>query len=487
MMLQSAASASAAALRMRFASSYSLWNSLMTEQRNHLPRVTAAAAAFSSINGDQQQQHIIILGGGIAGLSTARYLLRHTEQSQSVKITLIDRNIDDDYIQRKEKKKISSSYEQQQTNYLNYSIPSRRNGNVLCPSLTIPWTTRSLWEEVILPGIKSLFAINNNNSGDRPTITFDWQALLTDRNIYSFAKHYLLQKIIYHKPEHQSNKSILDYNMQCLDDSSDDLIQGIEYGRFAKGTRLLDGSMKYEDSSGDVGSFCYGLLHQLIDQYEDRFTVASGESVDSLLLSHSDEKVDGVITINKDGTKSTKRGDQFVISMGVESTSLCNAIHVPCPVYPVKGHLATISSPVDCNYNITLPNGIGYAAPMDHIDPEGRRLYRLSGFVDLTPRKEPDQDRIDALINAAKVHLGNDVNLIDASACHRPFSADDRPIIGPTYQFPNLFLCTGFGSRGWSVGVGSGSLLSSLILQLPCDIDPEPYSAQRFISFTERR
>jgi hypothetical protein len=474
MMLQSAATASAAALRMRFASS---------------TRVTAAAAAFSSIKGGDQQQHIIILGGGIAGLSTARYLLRHTEQNQSVKITLIDRNIDDDYIQRKEKKMISSSYEQQQTDYLHYSIPSRRNGNVLCPSLTIPWTTRSLWEEAILPGIKSLFAIEKN-SGGRPTITFDWQALLTDRNIYSFAKHYLLQKFIYRKPEHESNKSILDYNIQCLDDSSDDLIQGIEYGRFAKGTRLLDGSMKYEDSSGDVGLFCHGLLHQLIDRYDDRFTVASEESVDSLLLSHDDngdEQIDGVITINKDGAKSTKRGDKFVISMGVESTSLCNTIHVPCPVYPVKGHLATISSPVDCNYNITLPSGIGYAAPMDHIDSNGRRLYRLSGFVDFTPRKEPDQDRIDALISAAKVHLGSDVNLIDASACHRPFSADDRPIIGPTYQFPNLFLCTGFGSRGWSVGVGSGSLLSSLILQLPCDIDPEPYSAQRFISFIERR
>jgi D-amino-acid dehydrogenase len=108
-----------------------------------------------------------------------------------------------------------------------------------------------------------------------------------------------------------------------------------------------------------------------------------------------------------------------------------------------------------------------------------RRLYRLSGFVDFTPNKEPDQHRIDALVNAAKVHL-HDVEIIDASACHRPISADDRPIIGPAAKFSNLYLCTGFGSRGWSIGLGSGSLLACLILGLPSDIDPEPYLPCRF-------
>jgi hypothetical protein len=303
--------------------------------------------------------------------------------------------------------------------------------------------------------------------------------------MYSFATHYVLQKWIYTPPlQHQSNKSILHYNMKCLDDPSDALVQSIYYGRYAQGTRLEDGTVKGEDSSGDIGLFCRGLLSRLKSEYDDRFIVRSGESVERLLLTEDEQQqqhaaaISGVVTVDQNGNKSTINADQFVIAMGNDSRPLCDTIQVPCPIYPVKGHLVTISSSVDCIYNITLPNGIGYAAPMDH-KVNDRRLYRLSGFVDFTPSKEPDQHRIDALINAAKVHL-DDVELIDASACHRPFSADDRPIIGPAAKFSNLYLCTGFGSRGWSIGLGSGSLLASFMLGLPCDIDPEPYLPRRF-------
>mmetsp|Transcript_28153 Transcript_28153/g.47761 ORF Transcript_28153/g.47761 Transcript_28153/m.47761 type:complete len:85 (-) Transcript_28153:4371-4625(-) len=41
---------------------------------------------------------------------------------------------------------------------------------------------------------------------------------------------------------------------------------------------------------------------------------------------------------------------------------------------------------------------------------------------------------IEALVEAAKVYL-KDVKVVDVSACHRPFSADDRPIIGKSATF----------------------------------------------------
>jgi D-amino-acid dehydrogenase len=148
-------------------------------------------------------------------------------------------------------------------------------------------------------------------------------------------------------------------------------------------------------------------------------------------------------------------------------------------VYSVKGHLATIASRIQCEYNITLPGGVGYAAPMAINDAEDRRLYRLSGFVDFSLRTHTNHERIEALLDAARVHLP-DLELIDASSCHRPVSADDRPIIGPSIRYSNLFLCTGFGSRGWSVGLGSGKLLASQMMDLDCDVDPSPYLPARF-------
>ena len=40
--------------------------------------------------------------------------------------------------------------------------------------------------------------------------------------------------------------------MKCLDDSNDELIQSIEYARFAVGaTKLQDGSIKEKDSPED--------------------------------------------------------------------------------------------------------------------------------------------------------------------------------------------------------------------------------------------
>eukprot|EP00986_Skeletonema_menzelii_P015346 scaffold11548_cov97-Skeletonema_menzelii.AAC.2 len=381
-------------------------------------------------------EHIIILGGGIAGLSTARYLLGHTHEHRNVRITLIDRN----FVDVENKSTVpSSAYEDQQTEYPHLSTPSRRNGNVLCPSLTIPWTSRSLFNETIMPAIKAAFA-SKDNPAAQPAITFDWKSLVSDRSMYSFATHYLLQKLIHKSPRHhQCNKLILEYNMKCLDDQSDPLVQSINYGRFAQGTKLVDGTVVKGDSSGDVGLFCRGLLSRLQCEYGDRFILRSEESVESLVVakgydcSHSKKQqqdsaaISAVVTVDQNGIKSTIHADQFVIAMGNGSRPLCDTIHVPCPIYPVKGHLVTISSPDDCIYNITLPNGIGYAAPMDH-KVNGRRLYRLSGFVDFTPNKEPAKHRIEALVDAAKVHL-KDVKVIDVSACHRPFSADDRPII----------------------------------------------------------
>ena len=85
--------------------------------------------------------------------------------------------------------------------------------------------------------------------------------------------------------------------MKCLDDPSDDLIQGIDYGRWAKGTKLLDGSVVSTDSSGDVGMFCRGLLDGMLSMYGDRITVISGEEVVSLEV---DGKIlSGVTTLNQ--------------------------------------------------------------------------------------------------------------------------------------------------------------------------------------------
>ena len=106
-----------------------------------------------------------------------------------------------------------------------------------------------------------------------------------------------MQKILLGRPEHQSNKSILEYNMKCLDDPSDDIIQSIDYGRCAIGTKVEGGSIVEGDSSGDIGLFCRGLLPLLLNKYGGRFTTLAGEDV--LRLEVKDKVLQGVTTIDQ--------------------------------------------------------------------------------------------------------------------------------------------------------------------------------------------
>jgi len=453
------------------------------------------APLSSSSSGEGHNNNILILGGGIAGLSTARYLLHYIRhhQNHNTTVTLIDKNIDAlEEIQIKyDSYRRPLSYEERMSSggRPHKNIPSRRNGNYLCPSLIVPWTDRPLWSEVIVPLLQFGLGFGTRKSNEnhqrrrrRPPITFDWQSILADRNMWSFGIHFLLQKFLLGQPEHNTNKSILEYSMKCMNDPSDDIVQSIEYGRFAIGTKSNDGTIANTcDSTGDIDLFCRGLLEKLLTEYKDdgRFCVISGEEVMKLQLDDNGI-LHGVSTLDQDGNSRIRHADMIVVAMGTKSTSLCMDIGIPCPVYPVKGHLVTVASKLfDYQYNLTL-DGIGYAAPLAELDTQGRRLYRLSGFVDFTPTITVDSDRIDALLDAARSQLP-DLVMIDASACHRPISADDRALIGSVGgKYPNLYLITGLGSRGWTIGLGSGKLLASQMLNLPCDIDPTPYLPTRF-------
>jgi len=88
-------------------------------------------------------------------------------------------------------------------------------------------------------------------------------ALVKDKYFWNFATHFLIQKFLLGRTEHQSNKSILEYTMQCFEDPTDELIQSIDCGRWAEGTKQLNGSIATMDSSGDVSLFCRGLLKNL--------------------------------------------------------------------------------------------------------------------------------------------------------------------------------------------------------------------------------
>ncbi len=85
--------------------------------------------------------------------------------------------------------------------------------------------------------------------------------------------------------------------MKCLDDPADGLVRGIEYVRWAAGTRNLDGTVNECDSSGDIDIFRVGLLDGMLASYRDMFDVIPGE--EATMLRVDDGVLRGVITIDQ--------------------------------------------------------------------------------------------------------------------------------------------------------------------------------------------
>ena len=136
--------------------------------------------------------------------------------------------------------------------------------------------------------------------------------------------------------------------------------------------------------------------------------------------------------------------------MGSGSTDICSTVGVQCPIYPVQGYLVTFSSERHVTYNFEL-NGRAFVAP------KGDGIYRLSGMADFVHSSESKKesmaystDRVNELLSLAKKEFP-DLKVIDTSTCFRPVSPDDTPLIGKASKYNNMFLCTGHGSKGWTV------------------------------------
>ncbi|MDG1777893.1 MAG: FAD-dependent oxidoreductase [Flavobacteriaceae bacterium] len=62
---------------------------------------------------------------------------------------------------------------------------------------------------------------------------------------------------------------------------------------------------------------------------------------------------------------------------------------------------------------------------------------------------------------------------------YRPLSPDGMPYIGRSYFFKNLTIATGHAMIGWTLGPGTGKLVSELILNQKASVDLAPYNPNR--------
>jgi D-amino-acid dehydrogenase len=228
--------------------------------------------------------------------------------------------------------------------------------------------------------------------------------------------------------------------------------------------RLAGATHAPEDETGDARMFTQGLA-QACAQVGVEFRY--GVAIEHLVADGA--RVTGVqIASGESGPRREARtyaetlaADAYVVALGSYSPLLLKPIGVPALIYPAKG------------YSATMPLVDPSKAPNMSVTDEtakmvftrlGNRL-RVAGTAELNGYStELNSVRCEALTRRARELFPDSCDWSGAEYWTglRPSTPSNVPLIGPT-RYPNLYLNTGHGTLGWTMGPGSGKALADLM------------------------
>jgi D-amino-acid dehydrogenase len=220
--------------------------------------------------------------------------------------------------------------------------------------------------------------------------------------------------------------------------------------------RLVGGDFTASDESGDV----YKFTSQLAAKGQAAGIGFRYSTTATRLLAEAG-KVSGVEVIDGEGRHQVLHADAFVVALGSFSVALLAPLGIGLMIYPGKGYSAT--------YPITEPA----AAPTVSLTDDGHKLVlsrlgsrlRVAGTCELNGySRELNPVRCEAITRRVRELFPDACDYDRASywAGLRPLTPSNVPYIGKT-RYANLYLNTGHGTLGWTMGCGSGRALADIV------------------------
>jgi D-amino-acid dehydrogenase len=188
--------------------------------------------------------------------------------------------------------------------------------------------------------------------------------------------------------------------------------------------------------------------------------------------------VEGTRVHHVDTSSGAETADAYVAALGSYTPMLVRPHGIRTQVYPVKG------------YSVTVPiideDGAPVSTMMDEkskvaITRLGDRI-RAAGTAELTGYNlDLSHGRCAMLFHIVQdlFPKGGDLSEVKFWTGLRPMIPDGGPLIGPT-RLANLYLNTGHGTLGWTMGPGSGRILADLLSGREPEIPLDGLTIDRF-------
>jgi len=220
--------------------------------------------------------------------------------------------------------------------------------------------------------------------------------------------------------------------------------------------RMVGGDYTPDDETGDAYLFTTELAEKASREgVEFRF----GTRLARLLPQGGN--IVGAEVIGDDGLYQIVSADAYVAALGSYTPHFMAPLGIACPVYPAKGYSAT--------FDIVDED----AAPsLSLTDNANRTVYtrlgnslRMAGTAELAGYSRGlNTIRCDNMLRQAREIFPTalDFDNVRFWSGLRPATPSSVPVIGRT-KIRNLYLNTGHGALGWTMGAGSGRALADLI------------------------
>ncbi len=238
--------------------------------------------------------------------------------------------------------------------------------------------------------------------------------------------------------------------------SADEVIS-IEPALARRRELVVGGDYTVDDESGDA----YKFTAQLAERAQHAGVAFMFSTQITRLLAEGG-RIYAVEVIGPDGRYSRIHGDAFVVALGSHSPQLLRPLGISCPVYPTKGYSAT--------FPVLDPSGAPTVSLTDYghkvvFTRLGDRL-RVAGTAELSGYSRAlNTVRCEALTLITRQLFPEgvlDINTPNYWSGLRPSTPSGVPLVGRT-RIRNLFLNTGHGTLGWTMGAGSGKVLADIV------------------------